>query len=179
MVSILQMGSTFCQYITVFEVTLSDAFHSPHFSLTPQLLGWKELPPEDPLVSAYVKVLGQEIAFVDIDKDAIQQTVTVLTRLLSFLSAMLNNFPSLSLLTYLPNLFLCFQNLTGSSNWQPMVKKVAEEVQRGISGRWTLPAMVAELRHIVPTVVGVPLELSLCGAALAQAAAAGELETPD
>ncbi|NWU50174.1 VIT2 protein, partial [Dromas ardeola] len=102
------------------------------------LLGWKELPPEDPLVSAYVKVLGQEIAFIDIDKDAIQQTMT---------------------------------SLTGSSNWQPVMKKVVEEVQRGISGQWTLPAMVAELRHIVPTVVGVPLELSLCGAALARAAA--------
>ncbi|NXF43083.1 VIT2 protein, partial [Oceanites oceanicus] len=102
------------------------------------LLGWKELPPEDPLVSAYVKVLGQEIAFVDIDKDAIQQTMT---------------------------------HITGPSNWQSVVKKVVEEVQRGISGRWTLPAMVAELRHIVPTVVGVPLEFSLCGAALARAAA--------
>ncbi|NXH79001.1 VIT2 protein, partial [Hydrobates tethys] len=102
------------------------------------LLGWKELPPEDPLVSAYVKVLGQEIAFADIDKDAIQQTMT---------------------------------RLTGPSNWQPVVKKVVEEVQQGISGRWTLPVMVAELRHIVPTVVGVPLEISLCGAALAWAAA--------
>ncbi|XP_074893745.1 vitellogenin-2-like [Buteo buteo] len=102
------------------------------------LLGWKELPPEDPLVSAYVKVLGQEIASVDIDKDAIQQIM---------------------------------MSLTGSSNWQPVVKKVVEEVQRGISGQWTLPAMVGELRHIVPTVVGVPLELSLCGVALAQAAA--------
>ncbi|XP_075615918.1 vitellogenin-2-like [Balearica regulorum gibbericeps] len=102
------------------------------------LLGWKELPPEDPLVSAYIKVLGQEIAFADIDKDAIQQTMT---------------------------------SLTGSSNWQPVVKKVLEEVQRGISGRWTLPVVVAELRHAVPTVVGVPLEVSLCGAALARAAA--------
>ncbi|XP_010148943.1 PREDICTED: vitellogenin-2-like, partial [Eurypyga helias] len=102
------------------------------------LLGWKELPPEDTLVSTYVKVLGQEIAFADIDKDALQQTMT---------------------------------SLTGSSDWQPVVKKAVGEAQRGISGRWTLPAMVGELRHIVPTVVGVPLELSLCGAALAQAAA--------
>ncbi|XP_017680338.1 PREDICTED: vitellogenin-2-like [Lepidothrix coronata] len=101
-------------------------------------LGWKELPPEDPLVSAYIKVLGQEIAFVDIDKDAIQQIM---------------------------------MHLTGSSDWQPVVKKVVEEVQRGISGRWTLPAMVGELRHIVPTVVGVPLELGLCGAAVAHTAA--------
>ncbi|NWH20510.1 VIT2 protein, partial [Grus americana] len=102
------------------------------------LLGWKELPPEDPLVSAYVKVLGQEIAFADLDKDAIQQTMT---------------------------------SVTGSSNWQLVVKKVLEEIQRGISGRWTLPVVVAELRHAVPTVVGVPLEFSLCGAALARAAA--------
>ncbi|NXL57068.1 VIT2 protein, partial [Chordeiles acutipennis] len=103
-----------------------------------KLLGLKELPPEDPMVSAYVKILGQEITFVDIDKDAIKQTVT---------------------------------SLTGSSHWQPGVKQVVEEVQQGISGQQTLPVMVAELRHVVPTVVGMPLELSLCGAALAQAAA--------
>ncbi|XP_066048653.1 vitellogenin-2-like [Chamaea fasciata] len=102
------------------------------------LLGWKELPPEDPLVSAYIKVLGQEIAFVDIDKDAIQQMMT---------------------------------SLTGSSDWQPVVKKMLEEVQRGISGRWTLPVLVGEMRHIVPTVAGLPLELGLCGATVAQAAA--------
>ncbi|NWR63271.1 VIT2 protein, partial [Bucorvus abyssinicus] len=102
------------------------------------LPGWKELPSEDSLVSTYVKIFGQEIAYVNIDKDAIQQTMT---------------------------------SLTGSSNWQPVVKKAMEEVQQGISGRWTLPAMVGELRHIVPTVVGVPLELSLCGTTLAQAAA--------
>ncbi|NXS16033.1 VIT2 protein, partial [Mystacornis crossleyi] len=102
------------------------------------LLGWKELPPEDPQVSAYIKVLGQEIAFVDIDKDVIQQMM---------------------------------MSLTGSSNWQPVLKKVVEEVQRGISGRWTLPVMVGEMRHIVPTIVGLPLELGLCGATVAQAAA--------
>ncbi|NXN38052.1 VIT2 protein, partial [Rhinoptilus africanus] len=111
--------------------------------LSKTLLGWKELPPEDPLVSAYIKVLGQEIAFIDIDKDAIQQTM---------------------------------MSLTGSSNWQPVMKKVVEEVQRGISGQWTLPVMVAELRHIVPMVVGVPLELNLCGAMLARAAADVDIE---
>nr|XP_041573736.1 vitellogenin-2 [Taeniopygia guttata] len=102
------------------------------------LLGWKELPPEDPLVSAYIKVLSQEIAFVDIDKDAVQQMM---------------------------------MSLSGSSDWQPVVKKVVEEVQRGVSGRWTLPVVVGEMRHIVPTIAGLPLELGLCGAAVAQAAA--------
>ncbi|NXD82022.1 VIT2 protein, partial [Halcyon senegalensis] len=107
------------------------------------LLGWKELPPEDPLVSTYVKVLGQEIAFVDIDKDAIQQIM---------------------------------MSLTGSSNWQPVVKKVVEEVQQGIAGQWTLPAMVGELRHIVPTLVGLPLELGLCSTMLAQAVAKVDIQ---
>ncbi|NXC84075.1 VIT2 protein, partial [Cercotrichas coryphoeus] len=102
------------------------------------LLGWKELPAEDPLISTYIKVLGQEIAFVDIDKDAIQHMM---------------------------------MSLTGSSDWQPVVRKVVEEVQRGISGRWTVPAVVGEARHIVPTIAGLPLELGLCAAAVAQAAA--------
>ncbi|NXN97023.1 VIT2 protein, partial [Rhinopomastus cyanomelas] len=102
------------------------------------LLGWKELPPEDPLVSTYIKILGQEIVFVDIDKGAIQETMT---------------------------------SLTGSSNWQLVVKKAVEELQRGISGQWTLPALVGELRHIAPTVAGVPLELSLCSTVLTQTSA--------
>ncbi|PKK27936.1 vitellogenin-2-like [Columba livia] len=112
--------------------------HKALKELSKTLLGWKELPPEDPMLSAYIKVLGQEIAFVDVDKDAIQQTM---------------------------------MSLTGSSNRQLVLKKVVEEVQRGISGQWTLPVMVGELRHIVPTVLGVPLELGLCGTALAQGAA--------
>lgn len=156
-------------------MTFSAVSLAPHLSLTSQLPGWKELPSEDSLVSTYIKIFGQEIAYVNIDKDAIQQTMMVLTRLLS---VMLNNFLSLSLLTYLPNLFHCLQSLTGSSKRQLLVKKVMEEVQQGISGQWTLPMMVGELRHIVPTVVGVPLELSLCGTTLAQAAADGELGTP-
>lgn len=85
----------------------------------------------------------------------------------------------MSLLTYLPNQFFYFQSLTGSSHWQPVVKKVLEEVQRGISGRWTLPVVVGEMRHIVPTVAGLPLELGLCGAVVAQAAADGELGMPN
>ncbi|NXP73056.1 VIT2 protein, partial [Ramphastos sulfuratus] len=120
---------------------ISFAEHDTHKTvkeLSQTLLGWKELPPEDPLVSAYVKVLGQEIAFADIDKDVIQQTML---------------------------------SLTGSSNWQVVMKNVVEKVQQGISTQWTLPAVVAELRHIVPTVVGVPLELSLCSTTLTEAVA--------
>lgn len=76
-------------------------------------------------------------------------------------------------------IYFYFQSLTGSSDWQPVVKKVVEEVQRGISGRWTVPVLVAEMRHIVPTIAGLPLELGLCAATVAQAAADGELGTPN
>uniref|UniRef100_U3JU59 Uncharacterized protein n=1 Tax=Ficedula albicollis TaxID=59894 RepID=U3JU59_FICAL len=99
------------------------------------LLGWKELPAEDPLISAYIKVLGQEIAFVDIDKDAIQQMMTVLARLLA-------------------------------SSLQYRIISLP-----GVSGRWAVPVMVGEVRHIVPTIAGLPLELGLGAAAVAQAAA--------
>ncbi|NXY48555.1 VIT2 protein, partial [Ceuthmochares aereus] len=102
------------------------------------LLGWKKLPTEDPLLSTYIKVFGHEIISVNIDKDAIQQTMA---------------------------------SINGSSYWELVVKKVVEAVQRGISGRRTLPAMVSELCHVVPTVVGMPLEFSVHGVALAQAAA--------
>ncbi|NXJ06864.1 VIT2 protein, partial [Odontophorus gujanensis] len=107
------------------------------------LLGWKELPPEDPVVSAYFKVLGQEFAFIDIDNGIIQQAM---------------------------------KSLTGSSSWQTAVKRAVEEAQRGVSGQWALPAVVAELRHAVPTVVGLPLELSMCSTALAQAVAAVDIQ---
>uniref|UniRef100_A0A8C2T766 Vitellogenin-2-like n=1 Tax=Coturnix japonica TaxID=93934 RepID=A0A8C2T766_COTJA len=102
------------------------------------LLGWKELPPEDPLLSAYIKVMGQEIAFIDIDSDIIQQATKVVTSC-HFCIAM-------------------------------------EEAQRGISGQWALPAVVAELQHTIPTVMGLPLELSMCGAALVQAVAAVDVQ---
>lgn len=42
-----------------------------------------------------------------------------------------------------------------------------------------MPVMVAEMRHIVPTIAGLPLELGLCTAVVAQAAADGELGMPN
>ncbi|NXX84089.1 VIT2 protein, partial [Urocolius indicus] len=106
--------------------------------LSKTLLGWKELAPENFLLSTYIKVLGQEIAFADIDKETIQKTIT---------------------------------SLTGPSGWQSVLKKVVQDAQQGVSWQWTLPVMVGELRHVIPTVVGLPLELSLSAAALAQTAA--------
>lgn len=43
----------------------------------PQLLGWKELPTETALISAYFKLFGQELAYININKEVLQQAVKV------------------------------------------------------------------------------------------------------
>uniref|UniRef100_A0A674IYL4 Uncharacterized protein n=1 Tax=Terrapene triunguis TaxID=2587831 RepID=A0A674IYL4_9SAUR len=43
------------------------------------LLGWRELPSENPVLSAYFKLLGQELTFADINKDLIQQAMKLVT----------------------------------------------------------------------------------------------------
>uniref|UniRef100_A0A670IJP9 Uncharacterized protein n=1 Tax=Podarcis muralis TaxID=64176 RepID=A0A670IJP9_PODMU len=43
--------------------------------------------------------------------------------------------------------------------------------QNGITGRWTQPILAGELRHIVPTCVGLPLELGLYSASVADVSA--------
>ncbi|XP_037260290.1 vitellogenin-2-like [Falco rusticolus] len=39
------------------------------------LLGWKELPTETPLVSAYLKLFGQELAYINVNKEVLQQAM--------------------------------------------------------------------------------------------------------
>ncbi|EMP27370.1 Vitellogenin-2 [Chelonia mydas] len=102
------------------------------------VLGWKELPPENPLISAYVKVFGHELAFADVNKELIRQTVKALTE---------------------------------SSDRHMLVKKVINQIQRGIAGQWTQAILAGEVRHIVPTCVGLPLELSLYSTGLIRATA--------
>nr|XP_034979053.1 vitellogenin-2-like [Zootoca vivipara] len=43
--------------------------------------------------------------------------------------------------------------------------------QNGLTGRWTQPILAGELRHIVPTCVGLPLELGLYSASVADVSA--------
>ncbi|KAA0712316.1 Vitellogenin [Triplophysa tibetana] len=43
------------------------------------LTNWKALPTNQPLASAYIKILGQEVAFVNIDKTVIEQAIPLAT----------------------------------------------------------------------------------------------------
>uniref|UniRef100_A0A7M4G216 Vitellogenin-2-like n=1 Tax=Crocodylus porosus TaxID=8502 RepID=A0A7M4G216_CROPO len=101
------------------------------------LLGWKELPPENPLLSAYLKIFGQELAFTNINKNLLEQAA---------------------------------KTLREPTDRQAVVKKIIQQIRNGIAGQWTQPVFSGEIRHIIPTTVGLPLEYALYSTALARAA---------
>ncbi|NWR50683.1 VIT2 protein, partial [Regulus satrapa] len=101
------------------------------------LLGWKELPTETPLISAYFKLFGQELAYINIDKEVLQQAV---------------------------------KTVLEPAGRSTVLKKLAGQLRGGLAGQWTQPVGLGELRYIVPTCTGLPLEYSSYSAALARAA---------
>ncbi|NXD90128.1 VIT2 protein, partial [Chaetorhynchus papuensis] len=102
------------------------------------LLGWKELPTETPLISAYFKLFGQELAYININKEVLQQAV---------------------------------KTVLEPADRSTVLKRLAGQLRSGIAGQWTQPVWLGELRYIVPTCTGLPLEYSSYITALARAAA--------
>ncbi|XP_053806366.1 vitellogenin-2-like [Vidua chalybeata] len=101
------------------------------------LLGWKELPTETPLISAYFKLFGQELAYININKEVLQQAVKAV-----------------------------LEPAAGST----VLKRLAGQLRGGVAAQWTQPLGLGELRYIVPTCTGLPLEYSSHSTALARAA---------
>ncbi|XP_014794496.1 PREDICTED: vitellogenin-2-like [Calidris pugnax] len=101
------------------------------------LLGWKELPTETPLISAYLKLFGQEIAYVNINKEVLHQAM---------------------------------KTVLESADRNAAMKRIASQIRNGIAGQWTQPMWLGELRYIVPTCTGLPLEYGSYTTALARAA---------
>uniref|UniRef100_A0A672PQ27 Vitellogenin-like n=1 Tax=Sinocyclocheilus grahami TaxID=75366 RepID=A0A672PQ27_SINGR len=99
------------------------------------LTNWKDLPNNQPLASAYIKLLGQEVAFVKIDKTIIEEAIPL---------------------------------ATGPKPRQ-LLKAALKALQEGIALQYAKPLLAAEVRRILPTAVGVPMELSLYTAAVAAA----------
>eukprot|EP00075_Anas_platyrhynchos_P002345 XP_005022346.3 vitellogenin-2 isoform X1 [Anas platyrhynchos] len=102
------------------------------------LLGWKELPTETPLISAYLKIFGQEVAYVNINKEVLQQAM---------------------------------KTIVEPADRNTAMKRIANQIRNGISGQWTQPVWMGELRYIVPSCLGLPLEYGSYTTALARAAA--------
>ncbi|NWT38490.1 VIT2 protein, partial [Chroicocephalus maculipennis] len=101
------------------------------------LLGWKELPTEAPLISAYLKLFGQELAYVNINKEVLHQAM---------------------------------KTVLEPADRNAAMKRIASQIRNGIAGQWTQPVWLGELRYIVPTCTGLPLEYGSYITALARAA---------
>ncbi|NXG57947.1 VITA2 protein, partial [Hemiprocne comata] len=101
------------------------------------LLGWKELPTETSLVSAYLKLFGQELAYININKEVLHQAM---------------------------------KSVLEPADRNTAVKRIASQIRNGIAGQWTQPVWLGELRYIIPTCTGLPLEYGSYTTALARAA---------
>ncbi|XP_064284516.1 vitellogenin-2-like [Passer domesticus] len=101
------------------------------------LLGWKELPTETPLISAYFKLFGQELAYINVNKEVLQQAVKAVLE---------------------------------PADRSAVLKKLAGQLRGGSAAHWTQPLWLGELRYIVPSCTGLPLEYSSYSTALARAA---------
>ncbi|XP_030351580.1 vitellogenin-2-like isoform X2 [Strigops habroptila] len=108
------------------------------------LLGWKELPTETPLISAYWKLFGQELAYVNINKEVLHQIMKAVLE---------------------------------PADRNTVIKKIASQIRSGIAGQWTQPVWLGELRYIVPTCIGLPLEYGSYTTAVARAAASVDGKT--
>ncbi|OPJ77395.1 hypothetical protein AV530_007724 [Patagioenas fasciata monilis] len=102
-----------------------------------ELLGWKELPTETPLISAYLKLFGQELGYLSVNKEVLQQVM---------------------------------KTVLEPADRNTALKKIASQIRNGIAGQWTQPVWMGEMRYIVPTCTGLPLEYGSYTTALARAA---------
>ncbi|XP_067272218.1 vitellogenin-like [Pseudorasbora parva] len=99
------------------------------------LANWKDLPTNQPLGSAYVKLLGQEVAYFNIDKTIIEEAIPIVN----------------------------------GPKPRELLKAALKALQEGIAIQYAKPLLASEVRRILPTAIGLPMELSLYTAAVAAA----------
>ncbi|XP_043078191.1 vitellogenin-like [Puntigrus tetrazona] len=99
------------------------------------LANWKALSTNQPLASAYIRLFGQEVGFVNVDKTIIEEAIPIVT----------------------------------GPKPRELLKSALKALQQGIAWQYAKPLLAAEVRRILPTAVGVPMELSLYTAAVAAA----------
>ncbi|CAM4655392.1 unnamed protein product [Leuciscus chuanchicus] len=99
------------------------------------LANWKTLPNNQPLASAYIKLLGQELAYFNIDKTLIEEAIPMAT----------------------------------GPKPRELLKRALKALQEGVAFQYAKPLLASEVRRILPTAVGLPMELSLYTAAVATA----------
>uniref|UniRef100_A0AAQ5XSB5 Phosvitin n=1 Tax=Amphiprion ocellaris TaxID=80972 RepID=A0AAQ5XSB5_AMPOC len=110
------------------------------------LQNWKKHPSSKPLASMYVKFLGQEIAFLNVDRAIYQQIIE----------------------------HASIADIQGS------VRSALNALREGYTMNWNFykPMLAAEIRRILPTSTGFPMELSFYTAAVAAASLKGDTTGP-
>ena len=118
----------------------------------------------------YVKFFGQEIAFANIDKAIVEQIIEVHHLLFSHTVWPINNDKN-NILNWKPDIswaILCVQVASGPSV-NAYGRKALDALLSGFTLHYAKPLLVAEVRRILPTSVGLPMELSFYTAAVAAA----------
>ncbi|XP_056893096.1 vitellogenin-1-like isoform X2 [Takifugu flavidus] len=111
---------------------------------------WKSSPNAKPLASFYVKFMGQEIAFASIDQ-ALQVSLKDEFLSLSLDRSVMTNFA---------------HQLPSVESMRTIGNDIIREMASGISVNIVKPLLVSEVRRIMPTAAGFPLEFSLLTAAV-------------
>ncbi|CAM4655373.1 unnamed protein product [Leuciscus chuanchicus] len=99
------------------------------------LANWKTLPNNQPLASAYIKLLGQEVAYFNIDKTLIEEAIPMVT----------------------------------GPKPREQLKRALKALQEGVAFQYAKPLLASEVGRMLPTAVGLPMELSLYTAVVAAA----------
>lgn len=120
-------------------------------------------PSRQPLASVYVKLFGQEIAFADIDKAIVDQIIEV-EHLLLYKLVLGIRFLWTDYVMSLP--IWCLQLGSGPAV-HTYGRNILDALLSGFSLHHTKPLLVGEIRRILPTAVGLPMELSFYTAAVA------------
>lgn len=155
--------------IQAVSIATCSVFHTKkikvqHESLffSPQLSNWKSSPNAKPLASFYVKFMGQEIAFANVDKLLVEQVLQV-----SFKDEFLSLLLDKSLMTNFAHQLPSVESMRTISNY-------IREMSSGVSVNIVQPLLVSEVRRIMPTAAGFPLEFSLLTAAVTTTGVRGE-----
>ncbi|XP_069795472.1 vitellogenin-like [Narcine bancroftii] len=96
-------------------------------SILEEVHGWKPMPTLRPLANVYIKLSGQELLYVELNQNNIQEALKI---------------------------------MSNQARMNGLIRKLIHQLVRGISAKWTKPLVASEVRHMVPTSLGLPLELA-------------------
>lgn len=122
-------------------------------------------PSRQPLASVYVKLFGQEIAFANIDKAIVDQIIEVEHLLLYKLVLGI----CFIWTEYLMSLLIWCLQLSSGPAVHTYGRNILDALLSGLSLHYAKPQLVGEVRRILPTAVGLPMELSFYTATVAAA----------